>query len=233
MKKKSSPSSFNIRRPIVRSFSETFSLEAATWVKQGGHAVVWQEHPSHSGKKRAKLVVPPPKRNDRSDLHLFSILDIGKKLYKIEKTGLFQGLASCLVQKSSEWIVKRRIERDSIFPAPTHLVSLDCLACGQCCKANWVFLEEEDKKRFLTSETSEDKKYLRAPYTFKDKETGKLRLKLIESEKRCIHLKKNNKCTIYTLRPDACRDFPAGSESCLYTREFDLNVFDGLPPQAI
>ena len=58
---------------------------------------------------------------------------------------------------------------------------------------------------------------------------GRLVLTLLPN-KRCHHLKRDNRCGIYELRPHPCSEFPAGSECCLYAREDVLDVYDGLKP---
>src|SRR4051812_42744470 len=96
-----------VRRPVVRSFSVKHQRECAHWVQLGGHAVLW-EKPG-----RAMLVLPVPDKANPADLSLFSILDLGKKQWKVPKDGPFAGLATCLVPKDCNWIIERRIERDS------------------------------------------------------------------------------------------------------------------------
>jgi Fe-S-cluster containining protein len=46
----------------------------------------------------------------------------------------------------------------------------------------------------------------------------------------CRHLGKDNKCAIYPIRPDACSQFPMGSECCLFAREEELGILDGAEP---
>jgi hypothetical protein len=58
---------------------------------------------------------------------------------------------------------------------------------------------------------------------------GKLVLTLLRN-KACRHLGRDNKCGIYALRPDACSSFPVGSECCLFAREEELGVYDGVAP---
>jgi Fe-S-cluster containining protein len=63
----------------------------------------------------------------------------------------------------------------------------------------------------------------------KKRSDGKLELTLLPS-KRCRHLDAGNACGIYELRPNACRDFPVGSECCLYAREDTYDEYDGVAP---
>jgi hypothetical protein len=135
-------------RPIVRSFTKQHAKRCAAHVRGGGHAVFWE------AKSRAFLVLPVPNEEDASDLSLFSILDIGKQRWTVSKTGVFKGLALCLVPRDCHAIVTARVWRDSVFPGPTRVVNFDCLKCGACCKDNEVILQEHDIQRFVEVKTA-------------------------------------------------------------------------------
>jgi hypothetical protein len=205
-----------VHRPVVRSFDARFTREAAAHVRAGGHAVVWRSP------RRATLVVPRPKEGDEEDLGFWSILDLGKWSYDVPRSGAFRGMASLPVPRDCIDIVRRRAERDSILPGPKHAVRLDCLACGACCVANEVVLEKKDVARFIRAGRAE---LTKPPYA--RRKDGKTVL-VLQKNKRCKHLGRDNKCAIYALRPDACSTFPAGSECCLYSREEELGIIDGL-----
>lgn len=207
-----------VRRPVVRSFTVRYSRECAAWVKQGGHAVLW-EKPG-----RAMLVLPVPDKDDPADLSLFSILDLGKRRWKVPVEGALRGLATCLVPKDCNWIIERRIDRDSQHETPTRAVEIDCLECGACCEDNEVVLFDVDKKRFTDAGRRD---LLKPPFTRRT--DGKLVLTLL-ANKKCRHLATDNKCGIYMFRADACRDFPVASECCLYARELERKLYDGVPP---
>ncbi len=204
-------------RPVVRSFAARFPREAAAWANMGGHSVYWES------KTVARLLVPEPK-NDQTDLHFWAILDLGKNHYQIIAGGAFDGLASIIVPKAQHWVVKRRAERDSILGGPTRQVNFDCMACGSCCRANEVVLEPEDHERFERTRPE----LSRRPYA-KRRADGKVVLVLLRN-RDCKHLAEDNRCNIYELRPNACRAFPVGSESCMYAREEEMDLYDGLPP---
>ncbi len=208
-----------VLRPVVRSFSLRHSRECAAWVKMGGHAVLW-EKPG-----RAMLVLPIPDPNDPSDLALFSILDLGKRRWKVPNEGALRGLATCLVPKDCNWIVQRRIDRDCQHETATRSIDVDCLECGACCEDNEVVIHDVDRQRFAEANRLD---LLKAPWTRRS--DGKLVLTLLPN-KKCKHLATDNKCGIYTFRPDACRDFPVASECCLYARELERKLYDGVPPQ--
>ena len=202
-------------RPIVRSFTQRFAREAARHVRAGGHAIVW-ENPT-----RALLVIPAPDDEADGDLGYWSILDLGKKRYRVESSGPFRGLGTTLVPRDCHQIVRDRYERDSVFPGATRKVVFDCLACGACCKDNDVILFKEDVERFKAG--GQEKLAMRPWARKKD---GKLVLVLLEN-KHCQHLQGDNKCGIYAIRPDACSTFPVASECCLYAREEELGIIDG------
>lgn len=186
-------------------------------MRAGGHAVVWESE------QRARLVLPPPDDDDPMDLAQWSLLDLGKNRYQLVASGVFRGLATALVPRDCLAIVRRRAERDSIHPAATRAVDFDCLECGSCCRDNEVQLFDVDIQRFREGGHPE----LAKP-PFAKRKDGKTVLVLARS-KDCKHLARDNKCGIYGVRPDACRHFPVGSECCLFSREEELGISDGLP----
>ncbi len=190
-------------------------------VRGGGHAVVWE------APNVAVLVLPLPNDDDPMDLAYWSILDLGKKRYAAEKKGPFKGLATTRVPRDCAEIVRHRAERDSIFPGPTRTVVFDCLACGACCKDNAVLIFEDDIERFEKGGRGD---LAKKPWAVR--RDGKLVLKLAP-DKRCFHLAGDNKCGIYSIRPDACSTFPVASECCLYAREEELGIVDGERPARI
>jgi uncharacterized protein len=208
-------SATTVVRPIVRSFAARFTKEAARHVKAGGHAVVWSES------ERATLVFTRPKRGDVHDLGLWSVLDLGKSRWGVAKDGPLKGLATLRIPDDSSDIVRRRAERDSIFPGPTRTLELDCLACGACCKDNEVVLMNKDVARFQRAGLS---KLLKKPWS---RTKGGRVVLTLKKNGRCHHLGRDNKCGVYEHRPAACSEFPAGSECCLFSREEELGITDG------
>ena len=209
-----------VRRPVVRSFKPKFLTEAASWVTRGGHAIVWEDP------KRAVLVFRKPKDGDEMDLGAWAVLDLGKQKWSVAERGALKGLAVSLVPRQHHDIVERWIERDSEWPGPTRTIDFDCLECGSCCRDNEVVVHEVDEKRFRAAGRGD---LLKPP--FARRRDGKLVLTLLRS-KDCRHLASDNKCGIYPIRPDACSEFPMGSECCLYAREEEMGIFDGVAPGA-
>ena len=207
-------------RSVVRSFKAKYSKEAAAFVREGGHAIYWETP------ERARLVIPAPARNnDWTDLGIWSIFDLGLERWSTRKDGKFPGLSTARVPDDALQIVRRRAERDSIHPEATRRVVFDGLACGACCRDNEVVLDEDDMKTFRDGGRAE---LLKKPWS--KRKDGKVILTL-KDDGRCHHLRRDNKCKIYDLRPSACSVFPVASECCIAAREYELHVFDGLAPE--
>jgi len=209
-----------VKRPVVRSFQKKYEREAGAHVRAGGHAIVWESA------SRAVLVFRAPSDDDPSDLGYWALLDLGKSRWKKVPAGALRGLGAALVPKDALDIVRHWVERDSVWPGARRAIDLDCLACGACCRDNRVELDDDDVARIRDGGRAD---LLRAPFTRKD--DGKLVLRLLKS-KDCRHLASDNKCGIYELRPSACSMFPVGSECCLFAREEELEVVDGLDEDA-
>jgi hypothetical protein len=207
-------------RPIVRSFKPKFRKQAADHARAGGHSILW-ESPS-----RALLIFTTPLDGDDENFGAWSVYDMGKSRWENHSRGTLKGLSTTLVPRDCLWIAKRRTERDSVHPGPTRALDLDCTKCAACCRDNEVILQPADVARFKEGGRPE---LAKAPYTKRTKD-GRLLLTLLPN-KRCRHLKRDNRCGIYELRPHPCSEFPSGSECCLFAREDVLGLYDGaLPP---
>jgi uncharacterized protein len=211
--------SADVYRPLVRSFQPKYVKEAAAHVRAGGHAVVWEK------KDRAVLVFGKPEEGDDDDFGAWAVYDMGKWRWKVEKTGALRGLATTLVPRDCLWIVRRRTERDAIHPGSKRKVAFDCTRCAACCQDNEVILQEADIARFKQAGRGE---LAKPPYAKRHKD-GRIILTLLDS-KRCRHLAKDNRCSIYEIRPHPCSEFPMGSECCLFAREDILKIHDGAIP---
>jgi Fe-S-cluster containining protein len=209
-------SSMRVVRPIVRNFQAPHFEEAASWVRAGGHALVWVEP------RKSRLVFAKPREGDENDLGWWSVLDLGKTTYRVARRGPFAGMAYMRVPHDCYTIVRDRVTRDSIHEGPTRAIELDCLACAACCKDNRVELEDEDIARFERAGRAD---LARPPWAKRD--DGKVVLVLRKDDKHCKHLRADNRCGIYEIRPSACSTFPPGSECCLSSREEELGIVDG------
>jgi hypothetical protein len=204
-----------VTRPVVRSFDWSYLAEASSWVRAGGHAVVWLSA------RKARLVFAKPREGDDSDLGRWSALDLGRSNYSVATRGVFAGMAFLRVPHDCYPIVRDRVVRDSVHPGPTREIALDCLACAACCRDNRVELDDEDVARFEHAGRGE---LARPPYARRD--DGAIVL-VLRTDKRCKHLESDNRCGIYAIRPGACSTFPPGSECCLSAREEETGVVDG------
>ncbi len=199
-----SESSFQVRRPVVRAFHPRFLSNAAKHVRAGGHAVI-RATPSWY------LLLPCDDDGDMPELAAWALLDLQIEKSARVKDGPAKGLVKARVTRVLRGIVEGWIERDATQPESSTVITLDCLACGACCRENDVVLEKEDLARWREAGREDllDAKYLRA---------RKRKLKLLPSG-ACVHLGAGNACGIYEVRPDNCRAFPAGSECCLFARD--------------
>ena len=129
-----------IVRPVVRSFVPRFRANAASWVRAGGHAIVWVTS------RQARLVVERPQQ-------------------ATSPTPAFGPLSTSGGRSSSRWLEVRSAgsppfgsrmtatpsatsgSADRLRQGPTTL-GLDCLSCAACCKANRVVLDDADIARF-------------------------------------------------------------------------------------
>jgi Fe-S-cluster containining protein len=216
-------------RPVVRAFRREFEKEAAAHVRAGGHAVVYETvyeaqggGASPAARRGVRLVFQKPRGRAASDLGYWSLLDLGLTRWSTIQRGPLRGLAFARVRGDAVEIVRDRVDRDSVHPGSTRTMQLDCKACAACCRDNRVEIERADLARFRRAGRPE---LGRAPYA--RKRDGKLVLQLLRS-RDCRHLTREKECAIYELRPDSCRSFPPGSEGCLFSREEELGVVDGL-----
>lgn len=214
-------SSFEVIRPLVRSFSTRQLSSCAAHVKSGGHAALWD--PSNG---KAWLVTPVPNADDPQCLHHAAMMDVRKVRWVQPTKGPLKGIALTLVQPRYHWILKDRTLRDANYKGSKRRIQLDCLACGACCHHMEVPLEDDDMIRFKNAGRHD---LLKSPHVVRRK--GKLFLPVHRKHGRCHKLGEDYACSIYEIRPDPCRNFPAGSEGCLFAREELHGWVDGLPSQ--
>ena len=208
-----------VHRPIVRSFKKKYAKEAAAWARSGGHSIFWEDD------RKATIFFSKPKEGDDADFGLWAIYDMGKWRWEENHRGTFRGLGSMNIPRDCFWIVKRRVERDSIHPGPTRKIAWDCQTCAACCRDNEVLLQPPDIERLQKAGLGHLAKH---PYAKRQKD-GRIMLTLL-ADKRCRHLAGDNRCNIYVARPLSCSEFPMGSECCIFAREDVLNLHDGVPP---
>ncbi|QOR73135.1 YkgJ family cysteine cluster protein [Cruoricaptor ignavus] len=87
---------------------------------------------------------------------------------------------------------------------------IDCLSCANCCKTTGPLFTEKDIERiarYLRQKPSEfEEKYLRT-----DEDADK-----VLQELPCPFLLEDNYCSIYEVRPKACREYPHTDRRKIY-----------------
>ena len=171
------------------------------------------------------LILGVDDRGKITELGLWTLLSIEQQRWRRVKDGPAEGLATARVRAAYEGSVMDWCERDSFHEGPTRSVDLDCLACGACCHESNVILDKADFDRWRKAGRRDlmDKAYIK-------RKNGKVTLRFLD-DGRCRNLGRDNKCGIYTIRPDNCAAFVVGSEACLAAREETLKIRDGLPEQ--
>ncbi len=86
----------------------------------------------------------------------------------------------------------------------------DCLACANCCKSSPPLLDESDVKR-IAKQLGISKKQFKKKYLLEDV-NGDLSFINVP----CVFLNADNSCSIYEIRPNACRQYPHMDESQFY-----------------
>ena len=78
----------------------------------------------------------------------------------------------------------------------------DCLQCANCCKTTPPLLRNEDISR-ISKALNISVKQMMEEYVTRDEDGA-----LVLNQTPCRFLVKDNYCTIYNVRPDACREYP-------------------------
>ncbi|MGF1578943.1 MAG: YkgJ family cysteine cluster protein [Gemmataceae bacterium] len=99
------------------------------------------------------------------------------------------------------------------FPKEANLEDFECDECGACCRTFPIFASEADAEREprVAEEGKTLAAHLKAP-------GWKFQLYPLPFHENCCFLDHQNKCTIYTTRPQVCRNFAAGSPQCQEAR---------------
>lgn len=209
-------SDYVIIRPIWRRFRPRWLGRAAAHVRRGGAAAI------HDERGNVEVLLPVDESGSITELGQWALLAIEQERWRRVKEGAAKGLATAKIRAKYAGSVLDWCERDSVYPESTRSIELDCLDCGACCHEANVLLDEADFQRWRAAGRMDllTKAYL------KRSRDGKVVLRFAESGK-CQNLKRDNKCSIYEIRPDNCRVFVVGSEACLAAREDTLNIRDG------
>lgn len=79
---------------------------------------------------------------------------------------------------------------------------IDCLDCANCCKSTPALLTKKDIKRIASFIKITPKQFIHK-YVIEDI-NGELSFRKVP----CVFLEKDNKCSVYEVRPKACREYP-------------------------
>lgn len=80
-----------------------------------------------------------------------------------------------------------------------------CVGCGKCCNCAPIVVNPKDI-RVMAFHLNMSPKEFKEKYT--EVYPGKPGVSHFKQEKPCAFLDENNRCKIYTARPDVCRSYP-------------------------
>jgi Fe-S-cluster containining protein len=80
---------------------------------------------------------------------------------------------------------------------------IDCTRCANCCKTMQAAVTEEDSRPIAAHLGMAEDEFV-AAYLVEDEEEGGHCMKAVP----CPFLGEDDRCTIYAVRPEACREFP-------------------------
>ncbi|MBD3204502.1 YkgJ family cysteine cluster protein [Candidatus Woesearchaeota archaeon] len=112
------------------------------------------------------------------------------ELYEYDNWDFRNFLKSGAFSKSEFFLIVKKVQS-----------LIDCKKCSNCCKILKSTLNKKDIKRISSHLNLSEKEFM-TNYLKKNKNQ-----EFEFKKKPCIFLKKN-KCTIYKVRPENCRDYP-------------------------
>ena len=194
-----------VARPLWRSFPRIAVDAAARHALDGGIAVVED--------RRWYLLGDAGRRGeDLPVLVDWAIRAVEAERWWELREGPARGCVKAIIPNAWRSRVGEWLDRDQAWEGATTKATFDCMRCAACCYDNAVELDADDLARFRDAG---DRSLLRKVR----KVRGKTMLPLVGRERRCVHLDESLSCGIYAVRPFMCREFPAGSEQCLTSRE--------------
>ncbi len=99
--------------------------------------------------------------------------------------------------------------------------STDCLACANCCRTTPPLITREDVNRISRRINMSPKQFIRE-YVISEY-SGEMMFRVVP----CTFLSSENTCTIYDVRPEACRRYPHTNEK-EYQKRISLNISNTL-----
>lgn len=109
------------------------------------------------------------------------------------------------IKKSFKNFKKRKPKNlDQLFHEEHQKVfqKLDCLACANCCKTTSPIFRDVDIKRISKSLRQKEADFIKI-YLRMDEDAD-----YVLQKSPCSFLNTDNKCSIYEIRPLACREYP-------------------------
>jgi uncharacterized protein len=210
-----------VRRPLWKAFQETSLPRAAAFARAGGHAVVWAADQPPS----AWLLMPSTK--DRlSELSRWALVLLGRSTFGRVRRAPARGLALIRVPRRFESRVAAWCHRDSQWRGATRAIALECTTCGACCHHCHPAVLGSDLARWRKAGRLD-----LANRRNTSQYHGHRVIRLRPVDQACLHLD-GQQCSIYAIRPYACRVFPPGCESCLMARREVFGIVDGLPAES-
>ncbi len=92
----------------------------------------------------------------------------------------------------------------------TEFEKTDCLSCGNCCKTTPAWVTDKDVARLAKHFRMKEQKFIETYLSIDD--DNEFILKTVP----CIFLGADNSCSIYEVRPKACREFPHTNRKKFY-----------------
>ena len=115
----------------------------------------------------------------------------------VEKREPLLILLNELSKKEASWVDQEaRKAHQKVFS------KIDCLECANCCKSTPALLTKKDIKRIASFIEITPKQFI-YKYVIEDI-NGELSFRKVP----CVFLQKDNKCSVYEVRPKACRQYP-------------------------
>lgn len=194
-------------RPLWRFFDARSLPAAMSHARAGGVAVI-------RGRRWSMLGAGSGQRGVLLPFVDWAVRAIEAKKAQVVRAGPAKGFVRAPIlrdfrERVTEWVV-----RDDDAPGSTAPFRFDCVKCAACCFGAEVVLEPGDLARFRAAGRPELVKHTRAVPG-----ADWRILPIVPETSACVHLGADHRCGIYVARPAMCRDFLAGSEHCLTSRE--------------
>ena len=196
-----------VTRPLWRFF-DARSMGAALGHARGGGIAVFR------GTRWSLLGAGSGQRGVLLPFVDWAVRAVEAPRCRVLRKGPAKGFVRAPVLRASRHRVAEWVARDDACPGAMAPFRFDCVRCAACCFGAEVVLEAADLTRFRAAGRPDLVRRTRgvpgADWRV---------LPIVPETRACIHLGDDHRCGIYVARPTMCRDFLAGSEHCLTSRE--------------